>query len=131
MPIHDWSRVDAGTFHDFHQDWTIEIRRALNAGVLPSGYFAMTDQRVRDPEPDVIALHLDASATEAPGANRIAIHHKLGRIVAMIEVVSPGNKDSKHALRLFVAKAAEFVERGIHLLIIDLFPPTARDPEGI
>ena len=31
MPIHDWSRVDAGTFHDFHQAWTIEIRNGLNA----------------------------------------------------------------------------------------------------
>jgi hypothetical protein len=20
MPIHDWTRVDAGLFHDFHQD---------------------------------------------------------------------------------------------------------------
>ena len=28
MPIHDWSRVDAGIFHDFHQAWTIEIRNA-------------------------------------------------------------------------------------------------------
>jgi hypothetical protein len=26
MPIHDWTRVSAGIFHHFHQDWTIEIR---------------------------------------------------------------------------------------------------------
>jgi hypothetical protein len=49
MPIHDWTRVDAGLFHDFHQDWTIELRRSLNAGLLPPGYFALTDQQV---EPD-------------------------------------------------------------------------------
>ena len=36
MPIHDWTRVDAGLFHDFHQDWTIELSRSLNAGLLPS-----------------------------------------------------------------------------------------------
>ena len=35
MPIHDWSRVDAGVFHDFHQVWTIEIRNRLNDGLLP------------------------------------------------------------------------------------------------
>ena len=30
MPIHDWSRVDANLFHDFHQTWTINIRNALS-----------------------------------------------------------------------------------------------------
>ena len=58
MPIHDWTRVEAGTFHDFHQGWTIEIRNKLNSGVLPDGYFAMADQRVSGPEPDVVALKL-------------------------------------------------------------------------
>jgi hypothetical protein len=23
MPIHDWTRADAGLLHHFHQDWTI------------------------------------------------------------------------------------------------------------
>ena len=30
MPIHDWSRVDAGVFHDFHLAWVVEIANALN-----------------------------------------------------------------------------------------------------
>ena len=46
MPIHDWTRVSSGTFHDFQQGWTIEIRNTLNSGVLPDGYYAMADQRV-------------------------------------------------------------------------------------
>ena len=58
MPIHDWTRVSSGTFHDFHQGWTIEIRNTLNSGVLPDGYYAMADQRVSGPEPDIIALRL-------------------------------------------------------------------------
>ena len=58
MPIHDWTRVDAETYYDFHQDWTIEIRRTLNRGILPPGYFAMADQRVSGPEPDLVALRL-------------------------------------------------------------------------
>lgn len=58
MPIHDWSRVSAGIYHDFHQDWTIEIRRTLNGGILPAGYCAMADQRVSGPEPDIVALRL-------------------------------------------------------------------------
>jgi hypothetical protein len=29
MPIHDWTRVDAGIFHDFHQSWVPEIARIV------------------------------------------------------------------------------------------------------
>jgi hypothetical protein len=64
--------------------------------------------------------------------NRIAIRHIRGdRVVAVLEIVSPGNKASRHALRAFVDKAVELLEAGIHLLVLDLFPPSARDPEGI
>ena len=41
----------------------------------------------------------------------------------MIEVVSPGNKDTKHAIASFVAKAVDFIRNGIHFLAIDLFRP--------
>ncbi len=58
MPIHDWTRVDAGTFHDFHQGWTIEVRNRLNSGVLPDGYIAMVEQGVSGPELDIVALRL-------------------------------------------------------------------------
>ena len=44
MPIHDWTRVDAGLFHAFHQDWIGVLARALNAGVLPPDYFALREQ---------------------------------------------------------------------------------------
>ena len=37
MPIHDWTRIPAGIFHHFHQDWTIEITRALIAARCPKG----------------------------------------------------------------------------------------------
>jgi len=62
----------------------------------------------------------------------IAIRHVSGdTIVAMIEVVSPGNKAGAKALRAFVEKAAELLDHRIHLLIIDLLPPGRRDPQGI
>ena len=64
-------------------------------------------------------------------ANRIVVKHHLGRIIAVIEILSPGNKDSRAALRDFVEKTVEFLREGIHLLIVDLFPPTARDPFGM
>lgn len=64
--------------------------------------------------------------------SRLSVRHVSGdRVVAMLEVVSPGNKASAHALRSFVDKSLELLEAGIHLLIVDLFPPGPRDPQGI
>jgi hypothetical protein len=62
----------------------------------------------------------------------VTVRHASGdRIVAMVEVVSPGNKASRNALRAFVAKAAELLDKQIHLLILDVHPPARRDPRGI
>jgi hypothetical protein len=62
----------------------------------------------------------------------VTVRHVSGdRIVAMVEIVSPGNKAARHPLRAFVAKAAELLDRQIHLLILDLLPRGRRDPEGI
>src|SRR5206468_3678749 len=58
-------------------------------------------------------------------------HVSRHQMIAMIEIVSPGNKSNQSGLDAFVRKAREALAAGIHLLIVDLFPPTARDPEGI
>jgi len=56
MPIHDWTRVTAGTFHDMHLAWIAELRRSLNAGVLPGGYYAQAEQVADTIIPDVLTL---------------------------------------------------------------------------
>ena len=64
--------------------------------------------------------------------NAVVVRHVSGdRMAAVVEVVSPGNKSGRKALRAFVEKAAELLDRQIHLLILDLHPPTPRDPQGI
>jgi hypothetical protein len=159
MPVHDWSRVGAGIFHDFHCGWIVEIRNVLNNGLLPPDHYAMAEQIVGNLGPDVLALQADGpdGAGEARGATAVAvappkvrftataemdeyvlkqktlvIRHSGGdRIVALIEILSPGNKASRHALRSFVEKAAAALARGYHLLLIDLQPPGPRDPQGI
>jgi hypothetical protein len=156
MPIHDWTRVRANRFHDFHQSWTIAIRNSLNAGRLPPGYIAMVEQKAGGPEPDVIGLELTpkigssdggvavnlqppkvrfVTRSEAAGYarkdNRITVRHPDGDVVAVIEIVSPGNKDSRHAIRAFTRKAVQLLQAGVNLLIVDLFPPSRRDPQGI
>ena len=62
----------------------------------------------------------------------IVVRHVSGdRIVAMIEIVSPGNKSTRHAFQALVDKASELLEYRIHLLIVDPFPPGPRDPNGV
>ena len=62
----------------------------------------------------------------------VVIRHSSGdRIVALLEIVSPGNKSAQHAIDSFVGKAREALVRGYHLLVVDLFPPGPRDPNGI
>jgi hypothetical protein len=157
MPIHDWTKVPAGLFHDFHQSWSIRIKDALNAGRLPKGVAAFVEQRSGPFEADVLAverrtrpqpnsLNGGGAVRQQPTtrivrrtdrtayserANRVVVRHHLGRIIALIEIVSPGNKDSRAALRDFVKKTIDFLRDGVHVLIVDLFPPTSRDAFGI
>jgi len=162
MPIHDWTRVAAGIFHDFHHSWIEELKRALNRGLLPNSLYAMAEQIAGGYGPDVLTLEGPAESqpdsldergggamlmTEQPKisfrarteadiyatkANRISIRHVTGhRVVAVIEIVSPGNKSTAPALRTFAEKAAGLLRGSIHLMVVDLFPPSARDPDGI
>jgi len=64
-------------------------------------------------------------------ASRIAVRHRHGNVVAIIEIVSPGNKASQVEFNSLVEKSAELIRQGVHLLVIDVFPPGRRDPQGI
>jgi hypothetical protein len=155
MPIHDWTRAQAGDFHHFHQRWISALTDALNCGGLPPQFIALAEQVTGRPIPDVVTLQAISPQDNAVGvvvppptpsarviqkyerinyakrADRVVIRHSRGRVVAIIEIVSPGNKDSRHAIRSFVEKAADILNQGVHLVVVDLFPPTPRDPQGI
>lgn len=163
MPIHDWTRVNSGTWHAFHLGWIAEIQIALNDGRMPKEYYAQAEQVTGPWEADVLALEIQdrengyddtdtgdgggslAVATVRPKTRmqseiefvhrkqrQIAIRHTSGdRIVALIELVSPGNKSNDRSFAAFVNKAVASLQTGYHLLIVDLFPPTPRDPSGI
>ncbi len=160
MSMHNWSQVSAGTWHNFHVLWTARITNCLNDSLLPTGYFAMAEQVVGGPEPDVVSLKLNEpdpfdqqggglAVTQAPPrpettfvipaesdryaarANRISVRHELDTVVAVIELISPGNKNSKHAMRQLIDKTVELIFQGINVMVVDVFPPGPRDPQGI
>ncbi len=166
MPIHDWKRVPAGIFHDFHQEWSVALKHALN-GVLPPPYYALIEQASSGRFPDVITFQAPRPAgptnangsslsesngglltlAEAPPrvaitavieadayaqkANRVVVLNDADEVVAVLEIVSSGNKSNLDRLRQFVEKALQFIRAGIHFCFVDLFPPTSRDPQGL
>lgn len=173
MPVQDWTRVDAGIFHDFHTVWIAAIRTALNEGVLPEGYYALAEQHFGRAIADVLTLHAGPASPDAPTerlppppatggtavaeapprvrrrqtvtpatrtvtpatrARRrtLAIRHTSGhRLVALLEIVSPANKDRAAHVDEFASKAASALDAGVHLLLVDLFPPGPHDPYGM
>ena len=175
MPIHDWTKVDAGIFHHFHLNWLGELARALNSGILPPDFYALAEQRAGGVGPDVLTLQGPPADTADPGhdegpdlggglavataptktltsappkvqyrsrmpdvawyalkADRLVVRHVSGdRVIAVVEVMSPGNKAGEAAFDDFLRKAWALLRAGVHLLVIDLFPPTSRDPHGI
>ncbi len=160
MPVHNWTLVSAGTFHDFHCTWIPLMKIRLNDGLLPTGYYAQVEQVAGELTTDVLTLQTDQNlepeqeaqlggiavevappqveitasleaAHYTARARRLVVRHASDdRAVAVIEVVSPGNKASRHAWRRFVDKAAKLILDGQHLLVADLFPPGRRDPQG-
>ena len=54
VPIHDWTRTYAGASDHLHVTWLVEIARALNAGLLPPGYYALGEQVIGGAVPDVL-----------------------------------------------------------------------------
>ena len=126
MPIHDWTRASAGIFHSFHNNWITFVMRALNNGILPKNHYAISDQITSGFGPE------DELEPYAAKARTIVIRHTSeDRIVAMLEIVSPGNKNSQYSLDQFVDKVVKVLRQSIHFSVIDLFPPGPRDPQGI
>jgi len=124
MPLHDWSSLGNWAFHDFHLAWVAELQKTLNGGSLPAGFYAMAEHHVDS--------RLTASASPKGKRRTIAIRHVSGhRIVALIEIVSPANKDRKAHVTTFVNKMVAALQLGIHVLLIDLFPPGKHDTDGM
>jgi hypothetical protein len=62
----------------------------------------------------------------------LAIRHVSGhRLVALVEIVSPANKDRAQTVEDLVEKVVTALDVGVHVLLVDLFPPGPHDPHGM
>jgi hypothetical protein len=74
MPVHDWTRVEAGIYHAFHQNWIVALAAGLNEGILPDDYYALPEQYAAGFGPDVLTLqggddNDDSTAPASPNGN--------------------------------------------------------------
>jgi Protein of unknown function (DUF4058) len=161
MPVHDWTTVEAGIFHAFHVSWLPDIQQALNGILPKGYYAlaeqhtggniadvptlhesphitertplppASGGTLVADAPPRVRWKEtLDAAAVQR--RRTLAIRHVSGhRLIAIIEIVSPANKDRVDHVEDFAAKVVSALDAGVHVLIVDLFPPGSDDPYGL
>ena len=156
MPLHDWTKAEAGAFHEVHAGWLIYLRDALNDGRLPPGYRAHAERRADLFVPDVLALEPDPPplpeptevggvAVAEPQTSRrltlrpdprpirvLAVRHTTGeRIVAVVELVSAGNKDRPESVREFASKVASLLRRRVNVSVVDVHLPGKHDPGGM
>ena len=65
-------------------------------------------------------------------ARLISIRHVSGDdVVALVELVSRSNKSTIEALGMLVNKTCNALRLGIHVLLVDLYPPGPKDPRGL
>jgi hypothetical protein len=159
MPVHDWTRVSAGTFHDFHNGWITHLKEELNNGILPRGYYAQSEQSATGMKPDVLTLatpmgrgdrqsggvavaeseprvakrrKADPNSVYRNARRTLVIRHASGhQIIALVEIASRANKDREQSVAEFVEKLQRSVSAGIHVVLVDLFPPGPYDPLGL
>ena len=135
-------------WESFHVNWAGAIADALNESLLPEGYFAEEHAQLGPwveidvatfADPDTSGRRASGTATLMPrawappapamivpalfpDAFEVLIFENEGgtRLVAAIELVSPGNKDRAGHRRAFAIKCASYLCRGISLIVIDI-----------
>jgi hypothetical protein len=130
MPLRDHFRPPLDNFHsweELHGQWPAVIVQQLR-NLLPTGYVA---------GPHVhFGSEVEIDAVWAPPRPSVAVETTLpdydeyevkiydakgGRqLVAVIELVSPANKDRPEHRNVFVAKCAAMLQKGVAVSIVDL-----------
>ncbi len=137
MPLHDWSRVDAGVFHDFHLAWVCELRRALNTAVEREANYALIEEhRDRDLHDVVARCHAPDPVLPIAPERGEAAHYAFRKrtltvrddqshqATALVQIVTPGDKWSASSMLAFNERTSAAWNRGLQLLVLDILPAT-------
>ncbi len=143
MPLHDWTELT--DWETVHTCWIVELGRWLKPR-LPPGYrmsLGTVPSLVVAPtpvHPDVSGRRHAEHAPDRPSANpsewapdveaalalldpaRAVFITRAGNLVAVIELVSPRNKDRPETRRSTTDRFLGYLTHGIHLLFVDVHP---------
>jgi hypothetical protein len=146
MPLLDHFHPPLSRTHPwrgFHGAWAAAMARLLNAGVLPTGYYAVPFLDRDGPvEVDVATLREFDQAEPADGVRRwtpaepglaVAVEWPAAddvrvevfsddgdpQLAASVELVSPRNKDRPRSREAFASKCAGYLRRGCGLVVVD------------
>jgi hypothetical protein len=130
----------------FHGAWAAAMARLLNQGILPLGYYtvplvdrggpieidvaALREQEVAVPaDADAAARTWTppapglAVAVELPAADEIEVQVFADdgdpRLAAVVELVSPRNKDRPQARQVFAIKCVGYLQQGSSVVVVD------------
>ena len=147
-------------WESFHSAWANTIVRHLNSDLLPSRYRALPHTRMGSQvESDVITFEKSATGVAAEAAgNGVAtavwappqpartfaagfraqdlfevrvLDERTGRrLVAVVELVSPTNKDRPENRRTFAVKCASHLQAGVAVVVIDVITERKESPLG-
>lgn len=158
MPIHDWTRAD-DLHHSFLLGWVCDLSRRLTNGGLPPHHYALIETLelrppagfVELPEPegpykprrcdDGPARYVDEHPPAAHfrvtddrrqyACKAVTVRGEFHQPVAAVLFPTRQDKETPYRLDALVRLAVGALTRGIHLLVVDLFPPSLADPHGI
>lgn len=149
MPIHDWTRVNAEWLDDFQFRWFDGLVRALTSALSADFqvFLVPSSHRRSDVYPRHVSSLPPVPLDWPPGTirrvarkqlppdrplYRLAIQPNSGfGVVALVDIVSPRNEDRRASAEEFIAKGREAIDGGVHLTVIDLFPPTRSIRRGL
>ncbi len=135
-------------WESFHVNWAGAIADALNESLLPEGYFAEEHAQLGPWVEIDVATFADSELSAARTGGTATLPHRAWappaptmvvpaafpdsfevlvfeseggtRLVAAIELVSPGNKDRAGHRQAFAVKCASYLCQGISLIVIDI-----------
>ena len=130
MPVHNWMRVDAGVFHDFHLMWVCGLSRFFNSGGLPVWCYSLLE-----PVSDESAF-----LTSVDSADEDEIYFRRRRVVrirserndgplASVQIVPPGAKHRTAWMQTLTHTITNDLSHGLGCLVIDLFQSPLRIPD--
>jgi hypothetical protein len=134
MPIHDWKKEFDWLFKSFHLGWVLEISKLLNQS-LPSEFYSLLEpdsSKLEGVYQGPISEDDDDGYYSRRTKDLISIRQtETDRVISVIEIICPNDKSEAARVEEVISRVCGLLNRGIHVLLVDLFPPTLNDPNGL